>query len=451
MTENFNQLIKKYNKPGPRYTSYPPVPFWREKPSEELWIHHLKENSFSDGVSLYIHVPFCEKLCFYCGCNRTITKNHSIEDEFVESLLEEWNLLVQKLGKIPVIKAVHFGGGTPTFLSALNITKLMDVFLQTKSDDFVGSIEIDPRTVKDEHFVAFKKNLIKRASLGIQDFDEDVQKSINREQSFELVKSVVAKLRESEIESINFDVIYGLPKQTLESMKATIDKVINLNPDIISFFGYAHLPEKIKNQRLIKNEELPEGSEKRALYDFGHKLLIEAGFLDIGMDHFSKPDGYLALAKNNGDLHRNFMGYTEKKSPVLIGLGPSSISDSGLSFMQNNKEYKDYKKSISEKKLAYSHGHVHSEDDLMAQEIILNLMCQNKFPHELLENIPFKEKINESLKEFERDGLITFQNDQIVLKKEGQAFIRNIAMIFDHHLRLKTLDGESKIKFSQTI
>ncbi len=443
-----NELIQKYNRPAPRYTSYPPVPYWSNAPDEQRWISHLKTTyGESRGIDLYVHVPFCESLCYYCGCNRTITKNHDIEKKYLALVLSEWELYKKKLGFLPKVNSLHFGGGTPTFLSANNLEILMLALLENKSDNFVGSVEIDPRTVKEDHFKTFKKYGISRISLGIQDFDVVVQRAINRMQSPELVKKLVNDLRSQQFDSINFDLIYGLPKQTVNSIKETFEIVCELMPDLIAFYSYAHLPDRIKNQKLINENDLPSPSEKRDLYLAGKKILEEKGYVEIGMDHFALPGSSLHKAMIEKNLHRNFMGYVDKKSNILIGLGTTSISDSSLSFVQNAKDYKTYEQMIQKNKLPLTSGHTHSSDDLIIQELLLKLMCQHEVDLGNTESIPFWKEIKSELVEFQNDGLIDLCDGKLRMKTCGKGFVRNVALSFDFHYRTKTTSA----KFSQSI
>lgn len=440
-------LIKKYNRPGPRYTSYPPVPFWKNTPDETTWISHLKSRyDETKGIDLYVHVPFCESLCYYCGCSRTITKNHGVEDPYLNMVLKEWELYQKKLGLTPKVNSLHFGGGTPTFLSPENLNRLMKTLLANKTSDFIGSIEIDPRTCTREHLDVLVENGIKRVSLGIQDFDSEVQKIINRTQPVKLVESLVNLIRDKGIKSINFDLIYGLPGQTIETITETIRHVKDMNPDLIAFYSYAHLPGKIKNQKLIPEDKLPSPELKRALYEEGKKLLHEAGYTDIGMDHFAKPHSYLYEAREENKLHRNFMGYVDKKSPILLGLGPTSISDSGPSFMQNAKDLKEYETLLSQDKLPIEKGHTHTKEDLLAGEIIMELMCKEKISIQG-HILPYWEEIIEELSAFVDDGIIELQNDEIRVTDSGKPFVRNVAMTFDTYLR----NESQKVRFSQTI
>lgn len=445
---SLKELILKYNRPGPRYTSYPPVPFWNNTPTEADWITHIQKNYQEElGIDLYVHVPFCESLCYYCGCNRTITKNHNVEDSYLAALLKEWSIYKEKLGFIPKVNSLHFGGGTPTFLSPENLKKLIINLLQNKSESFIGSIEIDPRTCRDEHLEVLSLLNINRISLGIQDFDPLVQKAINRDQSPAMVAELVDKLRARKFDSINFDLIYGLPNQSLDSISETIKIVSKLRPDLIAFYSYAHLPDKIKNQRLIKDSELPTPDLKRELYDSGKKQLIENGYIDVGMDHFALPTSYLYKAMISKKLHRNFMGYVDKKSSILIGLGSTSISDSSLSFVQNIKDVKAYEQKTSLGVLPIEIGHTHNDDDLLIQEIILQLMCHDEINLNVTKKLPHWENIQDELRSFEEDGILEIKDDQIRITKIGKGFVRNVAMSFDYYLR----EHATKVKFSQTI
>lgn len=442
-----HELIEKYNRPGPRYTSYPPVPFWETAPGESEWINHIQMNyKETDGVDLYVHVPYCEKLCYYCGCNRTITKNHDVEDPFLEMVLKEWAIYKDRLGFTPKVNSLHFGGGTPTFLSPENLATLIGTLTTEKTETFIGSIEIDPRTCKDEHLRVLSEFGVKRVSLGIQDFDPEVQRAINREQSVTMVEKLVEKIRGRNFGSINFDLIYGLPRQTVKTITDTMDIVSRMRPDLIAFYGYAHLPGRIKNQRLINESDLPSPAGRRELYETGKKILATHGYVDIGLDHFALPGSYLHEAMLQGKLHRNFMGYVDKKSDILIGLGPTSISDSSISFVQNAKEIDDYRAFLKKGILPIEKGHVHTREDLNAQDLILGLMCQSTIKLDQ-NNIDHWEEVKRELSEFESDGVIELNGDVLKMTPEGMGFMRNVAMTFDHHLRKR----ETGVKFSQTI
>jgi len=398
-------------------------------------------------MDLYVHVTFLEKLFYYCGCNRIVTKNHSVQDNFVNLLLLEWQTYCDRLGFIPTINSLHFGGGTPTFLTPENLEKLIVQLTLNKKENFTGSIEIDPRNTSIEHLDCFKRNGIKRVSLGIQDFDPLVQKTINRAQSFELVEKLVHELRLRDFESINFDVIYGLPKQTSETITETFRLIRKLKPDLIAYYSYAHLPERLKNQRLINPTDLPEASEKQAFYELGKELLAMDGYADVGMDHFALPHNFLFKAKDDNRLHRNFMGYVDKKSPILLGLGPSSISDSSISFAQNEKGMNEYELKIKSGSLAINLGHTHDEKDLNVQKIILSLMCRNESTLPDNKQIPYWDDVKNELKSMEDDGMIKMDDYKVSVLPIGRKFIRNIAMVFDFYFREK-MPAE---KFSRTI
>lgn len=441
--KTLDELIIKYSRPGPRYTSYPPLPFWTGAPSTEQWFSHLLSQS-SEGVDLYVHIPFCEKLCWYCGCNRIITRDHTKDEQFIQTILSEWEIYKNALGDIQV-NSLHFGGGTPTFLSPAHLEKLIKGLTTNKSSSFIGSIEVDPRTCTQEHLLVTSQLGFKRISLGIQDFNPKVQKAINRYQPVELVKDLVTKIRKLGFESINFDLIYGLPLQDATSIKSTIEIVKELSPDLIAFYGYAHLPHKISNQRLIKDDSLPSATLRQELYQVGKEILLQEGFSDIGMDHFARPQNYLFRAKETKSLHRSFMGYTDKKSNCLIGLGPSSISDSGLSFIQNKKDLISYQKDIAQGELSLETGHVKTPSDHICQKHILNIMCEEET--ELMSELNYFPEITQELADFKADGLITLTQDYLKLTDLGKIFMRNIAMSFDEHLRKQV----KQQRFSQTV
>ncbi len=442
-----NNLINKYDKPGPRYTSFPPVPFWDGAPSEAMWFKHVKRTyNESEGIDLYIHIPYCESLCYYCGCHRTITKNKSRGDLYAEYIIKEWQLYKSKLGALK-IHSIHFGGGTPTFLSPNIFERLLTVLSESLHKNFLGSIEIDPRTCEEDHLKVLKEYGFKRISMGIQDFDEKVQSSINRHQSVEMIEQLVRKVKEHDFNSINFDLIYGLPNQTRESITRTINEVQNLKPDLIAFYSYAHLPERLKNQKLIKEDELPTGPEKRELYELGKKLLIENGYVEIGLDHFAKPDNFLGKAYKNKKLKRSFMGYTDDKTDNLIALGVSSISNSQDSFIQNEKDIKKYMAIIDRGELPIVKGHIMSNDDQVSSKIIHDLMCNGSASLKEIQGSKYYRKVLMELEQMQADNLLTIKKENIEISDVGHPFIRNIAMIFDFYIREK----KSKAKFSQTI
>src|SRR6478735_10261185 len=349
-------LLQKYNVPVPRYTSYPTVPGWKSAICISDWRTSF-QNRFAfcnntQGISLYIHLPFCESLCTYCGCNKKITTNHSVEEEYLNSIEKEWKLYRKMMRQTPVIRELHLGGGTPTFFSPKNLERLLKFILKNSilhpKHEF--SIEGHPNNTTPEHLKTLYNHGFRRISYGVQDNDPEVQRVINRIQPFENVRAATENARSIGFTSINFDLIYGLPKQTLQSMETTINKIIELKPDRIAFYSYAHVPWTSKAQRLFDESDLPGAEEKILLYLKGKELLMKNGYVDIGMDHFALPSDELYLAWKSGRLHRNFMGYTTQNSGLLLGLGVSSISDTGNAFAQNQKALHDYYTSINEGK-----------------------------------------------------------------------------------------------------
>ncbi len=443
-------LIKKYDRPGPRYTSYPPVPYWNGTPSESLWLDHI-ENHYdeNEGIDLYIHIPYCQKLCYYCGCSRTITKDLDKGAQYVELLKREWTLYKEKLNFPLKVNSLHFGGGSPTFLKPAYLKDLLNFIKPNFTKSFIGSIEVDPRTCEQEHLDILKEFNFERISMGIQDFDPVVQKAINRVQPKELVQDLVSEVRKRNFKSLNFDLIYGLPYQSVESIKNSINTVIALAPEMIAFYSYAHLPARLKNQKLIPEEALPIGPEKRELYNQGKELLEKLGYREIGLDHFAKEDSYLANVHKKHKLLRNFMGYTDKKAAVMIGLGITSISNTPLSFAQNHKELTPYIQDLDKGVIPLNHGHVQSKIDLIIEDIVQKIMCNGYVKVENTNDLPNWDIIKKELVLMENDGLLNFDKNKNIIEatKIGQVFLRNIAMLFDDNLRTKN----NNTRFSQTI
>ncbi|HQW21941.1 MAG TPA: oxygen-independent coproporphyrinogen III oxidase, partial [Bacteroidia bacterium] len=356
-----SELIRKYNVAGPRYTSYPTVPFWTDSPTQEQWLNCVNQQMKGDrSISLYIHLPFCESLCTYCGCNTRITVNHAVEGPYISALLKEWKMYVDKMDFTPLIKEIHLGGGTPTFFSAENLDRLMSgIFeLAEKAEDIECSFEAHPQNTTEDHLKLLYDWGFRRISFGIQDFDPEVQRIINRKQSFEKIRDITNASREIGFTSINYDLIYGLPRQTKASVIDTIEKVKILNPDRIAFYSYAHVPWIKPGQRSFTEKDLPQGIEKSILYEEGKALLEEKGYVEIGMDHFALKSDSLFDAMQTGNLHRNFMGYTSGRNQLLIGLGVSSISDSWTAFAQNVKTIEQYYKLLEENSFPIFKGHL---------------------------------------------------------------------------------------------
>lgn len=435
------ELIQKYNVPAPRYTSYPTVPFWdTEQWDENQWIEKVKitHKESSEGISLYIHLPFCESLCTYCGCNTRITKNHHVELPYIQDVLKEWSLYRQYLGSNITVGDIHLGGGTPTFFTPKNLrflitTLLTDVEISPNAE---FSFEAHPANTTLEHLETLYSLGFRRLSLGIQDFDPLVQFVINRKQSEEDISRVMSQAQQLGYSSINFDLIYGLPKQTLATVENTVNKVIALKPDRISFYSYAHVPWLRPGQRHYDEKDLPKDEEKLQLYNLGRQMILQAGYEDIGMDHFALPNDALFKAFDNGTLHRNFMGYTDRFSPLMIGLGVSSISDSWNAFAQNVKKIEEYRALLAENKLPLFKGHIHNSEDLILRKHILNIMCKGKTTWDKT-NLP---NINKEFISLAEDGLINLKTNSIDVTSIGKSFLRNICMAFDQRLRAKQPD-----------
>jgi oxygen-independent coproporphyrinogen III oxidase len=444
-------LFAKYTIPGPRYTSYPTVPYWSRSPSEEEWLSHLDQSlQTSRGAALYVHIPFCRSLCTYCGCNTKISRSRQAVEPYIKALIKEWKLYQSRLQfKTYPLAELHLGGGTPTYLDADELKRLLGALLEevTPVKDAEYSIEVDPRVTHDAHLIALQSLGFKRMSLGVQDFDPLVQKIVNREQSFEEVERLTKQARLHGFTSINYDLIYGLPLQTLDSIHATMKQVRELRPDRIAFYAYAHVPWIKPGQRKFTEADLPMGAVKRGLYEVGRSLLLEAGYQEIGMDHFALPTDGLAMAARERRLHRNFMGYTVQSVTPLLGLGVSSISDSWTAFAQNEKRVERYMQVVEEGRLPLFRGHVLNEEDLRIRGHILKLMTQFETQLESDED-PFLNEVPKRLHELQLDGCVEWNRKQLRVTEEGKPFLRNICMAFDAALLRKA--PETRL-FSQTI
>jgi oxygen-independent coproporphyrinogen-3 oxidase len=445
-----SSLFAKYDIPAPRYTSYPTVPYWETAPAPEQWIQHLKmslKNS-TDAWSLYLHIPYCETLCTFCGCNNIITKDHGREEPYVQMILKEWRMYLEKVEefKSRPLKHLHIGGGTPTFLSPLNLKKLLEPILsQVKlADGFEGSIEVDPRRTTRDQLVVLKELGFNRISLGVQDFNHEVQRLVNRIQPFEITEKITREARELGFKSVNFDLIYGMAKQTPETMKECVEKTILLKPDRIALYSFALVPWIKPAQRLFKDEDLPVGKEKRDLYELSRKMLLDAGYIEVGMDHFALPTDSLSIALKNKSLHRNFMGYTDQKTNVLLGLGVSSISESLFSFHQNEKVIASYQLKLDENKIPTHRGHVLTEEDQKHRAQILEFMTQGSVSLTDSQEPAAKEFLTEML----HDGLVKISDHKLVLTESGKPFLRNACLFFDE--RLKAVKPSTQV-FSKSL
>lgn len=437
------QLIRKYNVPAPRYTSYPTVPYWDPEDFDREQWERLLPAAFTNanalnGISLYIHLPYCESLCTYCGCNKYITVNHAVEEPYIQSLLKEWRLYIGLFGGRPRIGEIHLGGGTPAFFSPEHLQQLLAGIYES-ADLLPGaslSFEAHPNNTTIRHLQALHVMGFRRMSLGVQDLDARVQHITNRIQPYERVAEVVAAARRTGFSAVNFDLIYGLPLQTLSGIERTIRQVMQLQPESISFYSYAHVPWiKGVGQRRFTEADLPKDEEKRALYELGKTLFTDKGYTEIGMDHFALEGSELHTASLEGRLHRNFMGYTVARSSLLIGLGASAISDSWNAYAQNEKHIPGWQQAVNKGLLPVVKGHVLTAEDMRLRRHIQSLMC--RFETSFNRADAHCSAVIEAmarLRELESDGLVSILPGRIQVRDAGRPFIRNICMAFDARL-----------------
>lgn len=449
-------LILKYNRAVPRYTSYPTVPQWTENFSEEAWQHGLAQQLQSSlaeqGLSLYVHLPFCESLCTYCGCNKKITRNHAVEEDYLDALEKEWNLYLATGSLFPALRELHLGGGTPTFFHPKNLKQLVSFLVKGNNGhpNFDGSVEGHPNNTSWDHLAVLAELGFRRVSLGVQDNDAHVQHLINRIQPFENVVRVTRQARDLGYTSINFDLIYGLPGQTESSMSRTFEEVLTLRPNRIAFYSYAHVPWTSRGQRLFDERDLPGPEKKLNLYLTGKSLLTSAGYGDIGMDHFALPGDDLFAARQEGTLHRNFMGYTTQKTSLLLGLGVSSIGDIHAGFAQNQKTLGEYYSAIRRKELPVFKGLWLTAEDQAFRQYILAVTCQGKVRFNPSDLPLLSEWSFPVLQNLADDGLVIWNEQGLEVTGLGQHFIRNIASAFDLYLQRQNLSASPK-QYSQAI
>ncbi len=450
-------LVSKYNVAGPRYTSYPTVPYWNnDNFSLGEWkknvVQSFSESNSTEGISLYVHLPFCESLCTFCGCNKRITKNHGVETPYLESILKEWRLYLELFSKRPVIKELHLGGGTPTFFSAENLKLLIKGIFRdaTVAENPSFSFEGHPNNTSEEHLQTLFDCGFTRVSYGVQDYNTTVQIAIHRLQPFANVKRATKTAREIGYTSVGHDIIFGLPFQKKQHIIHTIEKTKELMPDRIAFYSYAHVPWiKGNGQRGFKEEDLPTAAEKREMYETGKQMLEEAGYIEIGMDHFALKTDSLYKAVKEKKLHRNFMGYTDSKTQLMLGLGVSAIGDSWYSFGQNVKNVEEYQELVEKGILPVYRGHILNVEDLTIRKHILNMMCRLETSWED-SSLQFKElqKALSKLKEMEDDGLIKISSKKLQITEKGRPFVRNVCMAFD--VLLQRSKPETQL-FSMTV
>ena len=442
-------LIKRYDKSGPRYTSYPTAVSFTPEFSEADYRHHARLSNQAGGpLSLYFHIPFCDTICFYCACNKIATKDYSKTPTYLEHLYKEMDMQAELFDASRVVEQLHWGGGTPTFLKHHEIEALMAYTRKTFNllDDDSGdySIEIDPRSVSKETIKLLRDVGFNRFSLGVQDVDEKVQKAVNRIQPIKDTQAIIDACRENDAHSVSIDLIYGLPLQTVDGFAQTLQKAIEMNPDRMSVFNYAHLPHIFKPQRRINADELPSSEEKLEILQQSIETLTDAGYEYIGMDHFAKPDDELAIAQAEGSLHRNFQGYTTHAECDLVAMGVSSISSVHNSYSQNEKGIDGYYAAIQAGKLPIIRGLSLTADDVLRRGIIQQLSCHFKLDfkqveqdHDLSFNDYFAIELDE-LVPMQADGLLSLSDQGIEVTPKGRMLIRNICMVFDDHLRQQT-------------
>ena len=443
------ELIRRLDKNGPRYTSYPTADRFVEAFNAEsyaLWVEKREIGGVSRPLSLYIHIPFCNTLCFYCACNKVITKDRSKSAEYVRYLIKEMEMQAKLLGPGRVVEQLHFGGGTPTFLSDDELGQVMAAIRKnfTLIEDGEYSIEIDPRKVTDETIALLGSAGFNRISIGVQDFDDEVQRAVNRIQSEEETLGIIKAARANGFKSVSIDLIYGLPKQTLEGFARTLDRIIAANPDRLSIYNYAHMPTIFKPQRRIHEDDLPSPQVKLDILGMTGSKLTSAGYVYIGMDHFSKPEDELAIAQRQGRLHRNFQGYSTHSDCDLVALGVSAIGKIGPTYSQNFRELEDYYDALDRNELPIMRGMELNADDLVRRAIIQALMCHFELSKESF-NIAYLIDFDkyfateiEELREYEREGLLEITPQWISVTPKGRMLIRNICMVFDRYLRTRT-------------
>jgi len=448
-------LIEKYNVPVPRYTSYPTVPNWKEAQFDSNIYLRQIENGFAKanqtGLALYIHLPFCESLCTYCGCNTRITVNHSVERPYIETLIKEWKLYLTLFGEKPKIREIHLGGGTPTFFTPENLAHLIDSILALAdvSQDASFSFEAHPNNTTDAHLQILFDRGFDRLSLGVQDFDPVVQKAINRRQKPEDVQRVTAKARAIGYRSINYDLVYGLPFQTMEGVMDAVDKVIALRPDRIAFYSYAHVPWKRPGQRAYSEADLPDPETKLQLFMNGRDKLLHAGYQSIGFDHFALTSDSLYGAYKHARIHRNFMGYTDLRTSYLIGLGVSSISDIGSAFAQNPKTVESYRAAVDRGELPIIKGHLLDREEMYIRKHILRLICRHRtsWADSSFDESQYMHRCLEKLVGVEADGLVLIGDEEVEITMRGRLFVRNICAAFDRDY----VSGIAERKFSMAV
>jgi len=439
------EIINQFNVPGPRYTSYPTAPEWKDIVSQDDYKNILKVFGTKDKtLSVYVHIPFCESLCFYCGCNIKINTNHAVAEPYLKTLYTEIEMTAKALGSKKKITQFHIGGGTPTFLTPEQLKEMFETFQKYFEIDLINSeiaIEVDPRTTSEEHLVMLRGLGFNRISMGLQDFNPKVQKAVHRIQSFELVEKLIKRSRELGFISVNVDLIYGLPHQTMDSFSKTIDQVIALKPDRIALYSYAHLPKLIAHHKLIHEKDLPGADEKLGIFMMATEKLTKELYLAIAMDHFALKTDEMAKAFVSGTLHRNFMGYTLKPADEYLGFGVSAIGFIENTYIQNIKNIENYSAAVAQGQFPITRGKKLNQDDLIRQWVINRLMCQfqldkNEFKNKFdVEFDDYFSVLKSDIKALQIQNLITEKKALLTVTELGKLFVRNVSMVFDAYLK----------------
>jgi len=453
-------LIRRYDQSGPRYTSYPTAAQFHDGISETdyvRWARHSNEDPIPRPLSIYIHIPFCDTVCFYCACNKVVTKNHTRATEYLDHLYREIAMQGKLFDRDRVVEQLHWGGGTPTFLETGQMRALMEKigqhFTLTANDSGEFSIEIDPRSADYAKLKALRQAGFNRVSFGVQDLDPRVQKAVNRVQSEEQTREVAIAARQLGYSSINVDLMYGLPFQSVQSFEETLRHVVGIDPDRLAVYNYAHLPQRFKPQRRIDEADLPSADEKLDILQRTIEFLSDSGYVYIGMDHFAKPDDELAVAQRNGTLQRNFQGYSTHADCDLVSMGVSAISKVCDNFSQNVRDLETYYHLIDAGRLPIDRGFEVTQDDLLRRDIIMHIMCNFFLDIPAVENkwrLGFSEKFSAEiadLRQMQTDGLLKLDEKSLEVLPAGRLLVRNICMVFDHYLK----GGGQNNRFSKVI
>ncbi|MCP5151118.1 MAG: oxygen-independent coproporphyrinogen III oxidase [Ectothiorhodospiraceae bacterium] len=452
-----SQLVAKYDVPGPRYTSYPTVPYWESEGfGVEAWRDALAETYAAEGrrtgIAVYVHLPYCESLCTFCGCTKHISRSHAVEGPYVDGLLAEWAQYRRLFDADLAVREIHLGGGTPTFFSPASLARLVDGLLAgtRPADDHEFGFEAHPNSTSREHLERLHELGFRRLSLGVQDFDPVVQTAIHRHQPLERVREVTEQARALGYASVNYDLVYGLPKQRIEGVRSTVRDVLALRPDRIAYYGYAHVPwVKGVGQRGFVDADIPRGADKRALYEAGRTMLEDAGYEEVGLDHFALPDDGLARAWREGRLARSFMGYTESRTRICVGLGMSAIGDAWGAFAQNEKKVATYLERVGRGELPLLRGHRLNAEDLVLRRHIHEVMCRFETSWDEAEGaMPALRDAVAELAPLAEDGIVELGSNRVRVTARGRPFLRNVCMAFDARLRARAPTAPT---FSQAI